>query len=195
MKRNFFAFTLMAIASARAYDSFLHFDGNTSTPPFDDPAFSSAPRDATREVTFDFGNGQNWTWTLSTSQVANSTFAPDALFAYTTYSFDWPLDGNVNDAVSSATRNYLDLGVDTQCLYNVWADFPQRVSNAWDPTSSDCSSAIGDECVQYLLQNMRNTSVCSSSNFPTRVQSESPCESSFGESPWVVSLGYRTSSP
>lgn len=169
MKALYTALFLAGTSSAQVSNRYVHYNAS-SIPPFSDPTFTAADINATREVSFNRAQtgsaGRNWTWTLSLRDVAlpNSpestsewNYAPGARAAYTTYSFSWPDDGNVNQAVE-------DTG--SQCMYNVFADFAMNVSNAWDSTSSSCASAIGTPCELYIINSLSNRSGCKSTNFP-----------------------------
>jgi hypothetical protein len=79
-----------------------------------------------------------------------SSAIPDARVAYTTYSFTWPENGTLNNALfaelNSTSGNYY---IESQA-YILSGLFPSNVSDKWDPNSSDCTSALGSECVAKL---------------------------------------------
>jgi hypothetical protein len=113
--------------------------------------------DATRQVSFsqtpnNYAGGQNWTWTLAISEVAFADLSidePDSRVAFTTYTFEWPEGGDVNNTIFPTQPDTAT--TDKQCMYQIMANFAPNVSNAWDSGSASCASAIGIECEEYLL--------------------------------------------
>ncbi|KAM3420921.1 hypothetical protein BST61_g4156 [Cercospora zeina] len=142
--------------------------------------------------------GQNWTWTLQMTNVPmpNASFSnmdppPNARVAFTTYSFEWPEGDNLNDAVrlSSLPVRGGDEGNSppnsTSCIWLLFsAKFPQNVSDKWDPSSSDCTSALGADCVQAIRSGL--SSSCRSSDFTSNSTFRESCADSFGamETSW-----------
>lgn len=153
---------LSAQVSAQFIDyGYLQFAANSSAPSDGFETFQEAAADpeASNTVMFDHDpetqTGQGWTWTLAISNVSMPNITDginddnweglsddtEAHVAFTTYSFSWPEEGNVNQAVDPGTSS---------CLFVVMNEFPQDISDAWDPSSPDCASALGEECVEAI---------------------------------------------
>ena len=170
---------------------------NGTGPRFGYDAFNSAPQIANHDGSFKRGSDQEWTWTLSISDVEIPTTensseytsewnaAPDSRVAYTKSNLHWPAGlGNINQVVRSETQR--GAVNPTSCLYHVWSDFPENVTSAWDSAASSCASAIGEECEQYILRSLVLEDGCTTENFPSLIDR---CRGSFGS--YVAVLGMR----
>lgn len=96
---------------------------------------------------------QDWTWTISVSDVLMpnaSTELQNAHVAYTTYEFSWPESGNLNEALSAEVNSSSPSSVVPSCAFIISAPFSTDISSKWDPDSSDCTSALGADCVATL---------------------------------------------
>ncbi|KAK5680553.1 hypothetical protein LTS10_007485 [Elasticomyces elasticus] len=106
---------------------------------------------------FNVGNGESWQWRVNVTNVAvaNATdleqdLGSDPHVAYTTYDLRWPGSGTINDQLASmANDSESGLGSTnlTMCAY---ATYGFKASKQ----ESDCSSALGDQCVQSVLSSI-----------------------------------------
>lgn len=169
----------------------------------------------THDVKFDRWNqtedGRDWGWSIGITDVYRPNLTvldPNDLeeshnisnmsVALTTYSFSWPGGGSLNAAAADGypggqTSENADFG--PSCLYMVLADFPQNVSDAWDSSSASCASAIGDSCVQTIMDGFSGVD-CDSGNFPSfDVSNDTSCSGSFGAAhSGLIINAYRKSS-
>lgn len=136
--------------------------------------------------------GQNWTWTVQMSNVSmsnaslsNSDPPPNAHVALTTYDFGWPEGDDLNEAVrlsSRPVRGGSEGNLPPNSTGCIWvlsgAKFPQNVSDKWDSSSSDCTSALGEDCVQAIMSGLGN--LCVSSAFSSNITFRESCADSFG---------------
>lgn len=183
--------TLLQSASAILGNvNYVAFNGNSSGPQDGYQTFRDADRtpNETHAVGFKYSSTdmQNWTWTLKASDVIMPNYTgtdldtlqpnppANAHVAYTTYDFSWPQGGSLNDAVQN------ELSPLPGCMFMIWADFPLNVSAKYDPSSSDCTSALGASCVSAIVSQMRSSSVCQSNNFPSYGRYSEECADSFG---------------
>lgn len=173
--------------------NYVAFDANSSAPRDGYQIFRNADRtpNETHAVGFKFAstNNQNWTWTLKASDVVmpNSTGTnldtlepnppANAHVAYTTYDFSWPQGGSLNDAVSDPIN---EGSFGPSCMYMIWATFPLNVSAKYDPSSSDCTSALGAACVSAIVSQIRAGQECQTNNFPIYSNYQDDCADSFG---------------
>lgn len=185
--------TLTAVADAQAQHSdYVPFNASQSTPRTGRQSWlniESSKPSFTNEVNFDRWNttqaSSNWRWKISTYDVKNPNITvydlPDSQMnrnvsnssvAFTTYSFSWPEDGTLNAATRAedSTRD--------SCFYFIDVAFPQNVSNAWDGSSASCTSALGDSCVQAIMNGISGHG-CDSGNFPFQVYFDA-CAGSLG---------------
>lgn len=185
--------------------AYLQFNA-TAAPPDNSETFLNAATtpNATHDVLFNLtdGNslGQNWTWTVSITDVASSpTYEnrtydtasmnyttqsityPDYRQAYTTYDFSWPgMSENVNDAVRSSSSSSRP-SISSACLWMVSATFSKNVSDKWDSSSSDCTSALGESCVAAIRSGISSDGgECNSRSFQSNRTFRESCASSFG---------------
>jgi hypothetical protein len=190
---------LPALVSAQ-WPYYLRGDANSSAPSYNSPAFlaAAAEPNATHEVSFartNISGNTDWTWTLSITDMQVPEGIPqseeetglqldpvasDARVAYTSYHFSWPEDGTIDQAVSREDSRSRSAGV--SCYYNLDVMFPQNVSDAWDSSSSSCSSAIGEACANLIISSLPSIEVteCQSGSFPWRDIYQAPeCGPSF----------------
>lgn len=205
---------LPSISAQIVNGNYVGFGTNSSAPDDGYATFKAADRmpNETHEVMFNRDNtitsGKNWTWTLKISNVAmpndtgfdigaqRSVDYPNAHVAFTTYDFGWPQGGNLNQAVAKGENlNSAITNTYPSCMYLIWAMWPANVSEKYDSSSSDCTSALGQDCVNKLLGGMQGGAECESNNFPSYLANEDSCQDSFGAiegGGWAV-LGVRKS--
>ncbi|GIZ44274.1 hypothetical protein CKM354_000747700 [Cercospora kikuchii] len=135
---------------------------------------------------------QNWTWSVQMSNVSmsnaslsNSDPPPNAHVALTTYNFGWPEGDNINNATRLSTpsvRGGREGNLQPNSTACIWllsgAKFPQNVSDKWDSSSSDCTSALGEDCVQAIMSGLGLD--CESGAFTSNRTFRESCASSFG---------------
>lgn len=175
------------------------FGANSSAPADGYATFRAADRtpNETHQVTFNRDNtitsGKNWTWTLKISDVLMPNYTgtdldslrpsdpQNAHVAFTTYDFAWPEGGNLNQAVGKGENlNSAVATLNPSCMYMIYAQWPSNVSEKYDPSSSDCTSALGDDCVNAILTGLHGEAGCETQNFPTNSQFIDQCDDSFG---------------
>ena len=117
--------------------------------------------------------------------MANITQAiPDAQVAFIDYRLSWNTGGSIEWFLQNnqfgPTGTYNPSSV---CMYFVWADFPQNVSDRYDGSFADCSDALGPQCVQAITDNMKGTGECETSDFPSigNPAVRDACADSFGD--------------
>lgn len=190
-------------AVARAQDFlYLKFNASQSAPNNGYDMWREAERhpNVTHDVSFDRWNqtedGKDWSWSIGITDVYRPNLTvrdanelqethniSNMSVALTTYSFSWPGGGSLNAAAADGypggqTSRNADFG--PSCLYMVFADFPQNVSDALDSSSASCASAIGDSCVQTIMNGFSGVD-CDSGNFPSfDVSNGTACSGSFG---------------
>jgi hypothetical protein len=128
---------------------------------------------------------QNWTWTLSVSDVSVqnvSTKFSDAHIAYTSWEFSWPEQGTLDDALSAEANATVGSGNVPSCVFVYSALFPQKISDAWNADSSDCTSALGSDCVAALKDIIGSTSGFGCDRSIDMSPMRTACASSFGAS-------------
>jgi hypothetical protein len=117
-----------------------------------------------------------------------STTISDAHVAYTTWEFSWPEQGSLDDALRAEANATVNGGNVGSCAFVFTTLFPQQVSSAWNPDSSDCISALGSDCVAALKMDIASSSGCRV-GFALDTVSKA-CASSFGavgDDGWGVS--------
>lgn len=154
-----FSALLQSATAQSTYADYVTFGGNSSAPINGYQSFRKADQmpNETHSVTFDHSSiHKNWTWTVKISDVVmpNSTGTnldtltpnppPNAHVAFTTYDFAWPGGGSLNDAVREGENlNSPISSSNPSCMYMIITSFPLNVSEKYDPSSSDCTSALG----------------------------------------------------
>lgn len=201
---SFLLLLLSSLSAAVTYQDYVVYDAGGAAPSDGYATYRAADTNpnATHSVSFSHFSsadntstvGRNWTWTLKTTDAHLPNISstnldtlqpntPDAHVAYTSYDFSWPESGNINQAI--AAENNASDSFSTpfpSCFYLLMVDFPTNVSDRWDSSSPDCTSAIGEDCVQAILTGLTSSGgVCSSQNFPLgKPAFLEACASSFG---------------
>lgn len=181
--------------STSAFVNYVTFDANSSAPTDGYQTFRANDRAAneTHAVSFSYASNsnQNWTWTLKTSDVhmpnitgtnldtAQPNGPANPHVAFTTYDFSWPQGGSLNDAVKQSSDQN-NGAYAPSCMYLIWAQFPLNVSSKYDPSSSDCTGALGEACVKAIVGNMTASTRCETNNFPPYLKYRDECADSFG---------------
>jgi hypothetical protein len=124
-----------------------------------DPDYTTADRNAnySHTVTFqhsDRANAGTWQWTLRVSEVPaykySENYAPGFHQAYTTYSFAWPGDGTLDDALRDERAQDASLARTGTCAVLLTILFPPDITATYDDSSSDCTSMLDKFCVAAL---------------------------------------------
>lgn len=127
--------------------------------PGSDPDYTTADRNSnyTHTVTFkhsDRADAGTWQWTLRVSEVPaykySENYAPGFHQAYTTYSFAWPGNGTLNDALQNELEQDPSLARTGSCAVLLTILFPPEISATYDDSSSDCTSMLDEFCVAAL---------------------------------------------
>jgi hypothetical protein len=138
---------------------------------------------ATHSINFQHANSGLWNWTVRVSDVSMpnaSQLIPDAHVAYTTYSFSWPGQGTLQDALNAEAEQESILTHYSSCAVLFDALFPTNVTDKFDDSSSDCTSMLGAECVKALTTLVGSVNGdCKGFSIPTTLIQEQ-CASSFG---------------
>ncbi|KAK0796789.1 hypothetical protein LTR75_010090 [Friedmanniomyces endolithicus] len=116
----------------------------------------------TNTIPFTIDSSEGWSWRVNITNVAvpNATAAssgdgasltPDPHVAYTTYDLRWPNSGTLNDQLISManTSGAASSGLD-MCAYVTTGIVAKQAQ-------SNCSSALGDQCVQSILNDLANS--------------------------------------
>ncbi|KAK4502601.1 hypothetical protein PRZ48_006027 [Zasmidium cellare] len=195
--------------STTAFVNYVVFNANSSGPTDGYQTFSAADRmpNETHAVTWNYASNlnQNWTWTVKSSNVLMpnltkgnvddaANWTANGHVAYTTYDFSWPQGGSLNAAVKNASEQN-NGAYSPSCMYMLWANFPLNVSAKYDPSSSDCTSALGAECVKAITGNISASTTCSANDFPSYSKYRDVCADSFGaiDGDGLATQGYRPS--
>ncbi|KAK0935301.1 hypothetical protein LTR29_013093 [Friedmanniomyces endolithicus] len=116
----------------------------------------------TNTIPFTIDSFEGWSWRVNITNVAvpNATVASpgdsasltlDPHVAYTTYDLRWPNSGTLNDQLISManTSGVSSSGLD-MCAYVTTGIVAKQAQ-------SNCSSALGDQCVQSMLNDLANS--------------------------------------
>jgi hypothetical protein len=143
-------------------------------------AADQAPN-ASHSVTFEHSRLGIWNWTVRVSDVAlanTSQILPDAHVAYTTYSFGWPTQGTLQDALDAEVAQQPSLASSDSCAILIDALFPPNVTAKFD--GSTCTSMLGAECVDALATLMGSVKSDCSGLGMSLDGIQTSCASSFG---------------
>lgn len=190
-------FASLPHATAQLYpapnNTYVQFHGNASkAPPFNTNSFIEANNNfnVSNTVNVTFPHNNQWSWNLQYSDVSIpniSTTISGARVAYMSWNF-W-----IAYEAHKGLQN-LNEGDEAKptCVYYIDAPtLPANVSNAWDGTSSSCASALGNECVEAILNGTYITDDCNSGNMASPFHNDA-CKAAF-EGPWYSFQGYGKS--
>lgn len=189
---SFFRFSvvvLAAISDLCAGQAYLQFNVGDGAPINGWSTLSAADRtpNATHEVPFNLSTtaaGQDWTFELRISDVKlpNHTTGnppkPNAHVAYISYHIGWSSDQGLDEAVADALDISPESDVRRQsCLTLFDIHFPQETSNRWQNNSSDCTSALGEECVRSVMDAFDFEDDCS--QLSVNLSNHTACQDAF----------------
>ena len=153
------AFTLFLLAATTsAAISFFPSSNDFYGPPKYAPVlFEQAAHspNVTNTVPFSLDNANGWEWRVNITNVAMrnaSTTVPDAHIAYTTWDLHWPGDGSLDDELTTLPNASPGAAGPTLCAYVVYGPVASE-------RYTDCSTAIGDECVQSMMSDLASDPV------------------------------------
>jgi hypothetical protein len=118
-------------------------------------AFNQSDRNANHSNTVSFKHRDlgTWNWTVRVSDIPAPNLpgeSADAHRAYTTYSFSWPTNGTLSDAIQAEERQDPSRARNDSCVLLFSRLSPPDLNAKYDNASSSCTGYLGEECEKAI---------------------------------------------